>query len=107
MINQALAPLIVWIRTDLAYIEIYPPVIIILFTYPLDSLLILIRRNIRCRSIINGMLTLSIPESSLESNINVVVPFEFVDKTPVCDHSNESYRAVFQVVLFGFGIFAK
>ena len=23
--------------------------------------------------------------------INVVVPFESVDQTPVCDHSNESY----------------
>ena len=35
-------------------------------------------------------LTLSLPESNLES-INVVVIFESVDKTLVCDHSNESY----------------
>ena len=35
-------------------------------------------------------LTLSLPESNLES-IKVVVPVESVDETLVCDHSNESY----------------
>ena len=38
-------------------------------------------------------LTLSLPESNLES-INVVVPFESVDETLVCDHSIESYWVV-------------
>ena len=38
-------------------------------------------------------LTLSLPESNLES-INMVVTFKFVDETPVCNHSNESYCAV-------------
>ena len=38
-------------------------------------------------------LTLSLPESNLES-INVVVTFKSVDKTLVCDHSYESYSAV-------------
>ena len=37
-----------------------------------------------------GCLTLSLPESNLES-INVVVSFESVDETLVCDHSNDSY----------------
>ena len=39
--------------------------------------------------------TLSLPESNLES-INVVVPLQCVNETLVyvCDHSNESYRAV-------------
>ena len=36
-----------------------------------------------------GGLTLSLPESNLQS-IKVVVPFESVDKTLVCDYSNES-----------------
>ena len=35
-------------------------------------------------------LTLSLPESN-RGSINVVVPFESVDETLVCDHSNESY----------------
>ena len=35
-------------------------------------------------------MTLSLPESNLDS-INVVLTFESVDKTLVCDHSNESY----------------
>ena len=33
------------------------------------------------------------PESNLES-INMVLTFTSVDETIVCDHSNESYRAV-------------
>ena len=39
------------------------------------------------------VLTLSLSESNLES-INVVVSFESVDETLVCDPSNKSYRAV-------------
>ena len=39
------------------------------------------------------VLTLSLPKSNLES-INVAVPFESVDETLMCDHSNESYRAI-------------
>ena len=35
-------------------------------------------------------LTLSLPESNLES-IYVVLTFKSVDETLVCDHSNESY----------------
>ena len=35
-------------------------------------------------------LTLSLPQSNLES-IKVVVTFESVDETLVCDHSNESH----------------
>ena len=43
---------------------------------------------------INGnSLTLSLPESNLES-INVFLTFKYVDKTLVCDHSNESYGDV-------------
>ena len=38
-------------------------------------------------------LTLSLPESNLES-INVALTFESVDETLLCDHSNESYWAV-------------
>ena len=36
------------------------------------------------------IITHLLPKSNLES-INVVVPFESVDETLVCDHSNESY----------------
>ena len=39
------------------------------------------------------LLTLSLPESNLES-ITVVVTFKGVDETLVCDHSTESYWAV-------------
>ena len=39
------------------------------------------------------ILTLSLPESNLES-INVVLTFKSVDETLVCHHSNESYWAV-------------
>ena len=46
-------------------------------------------------------LTLSLPESNLES-INVAVPVESVDETLVCDHSNESYRAVLSCGTVGF-----
>ena len=46
------------------------------------------RDLIHCRR-----LTLSLPESNLESII-VVVPFKSVDETSVCDHWNESYWAV-------------
>ena len=35
-------------------------------------------------------LTLLLPESNLES-INVAVPFDSVDESLVCDHSNKSY----------------
>ena len=38
-------------------------------------------------------LILSLPESNLWS-INVVAPFESVDETLACDHSNESYCTV-------------
>ena len=53
-----------------------------------------------------GILTLSLPESNLES-INVVVPFESVDKTLVCDHSNESYWAVLSCGAVCFWQFCK
>ena len=39
------------------------------------------------------IVTLSLPESNLEST-NLVVTFESVDETLVCYHSNKSYRAV-------------
>ena len=40
-----------------------------------------------------GHITISLPESNLES-INVVVTFESVVEILVCDHSNESYWTV-------------
>ena len=40
--------------------------------------------------VIKPYLTLSLPESNLES-INLAVPCKSVDETRVCDHSNESY----------------
>ena len=45
-------------------------------------------------------LTVSVPESNLEST-TVVVTFKFVDETLVCDHSNDSYLVVlvFHVVV--------
>ena len=43
-----------------------------------------------CYILFRDVLTLSLPESNLDS-ISVVVHFESVDKTRVCDHSNESY----------------
>ena len=39
--------------------------------------------------------------------INVVIPFESVDETQVCDHSNESYRAVFSSGVVCFWQFCK
>ena len=37
-------------------------------------------------------LTLSLPESNLEpTDINVAVPFESMDESLECDHSNEKY----------------
>ena len=38
----------------------------------------------------NANLTLSLPESNLEL-INMVLTFQSVDETLVCDHSNERY----------------
>ena len=51
-------------------------------------------------------LTLSLPESILES-ITVVIPFESVDETLVCDHSNESYSAVLSCGAVCFWQFSK
>ena len=52
-------------------------------------------------------LTLSLPESNLES-INVALTFESVDETLVCDHSNETELLSSTVaVLFVFDNFAK
>ena len=52
------------------------------------------RNNIfRQRRIVLGELTHSLLLSNLES-INIVVPFESVDETLVCGHSNESYWVV-------------
>ena len=53
-------------------------------------------------------LTLSLPDSNLESiKINVVVAFESVDETLVCDHSNESYQAVLSIGAVCFWQFYK
>ena len=52
------------------------------------------------------VLNLSLPESVTLSQYNVVVPFESVDETLVCDQSNESLdEQYFHVVLFVFDNF--
>ena len=56
------------------------------------------------RSASQKSLTLLLPESNLES-INVDVPFNFVDETLVCDHSNKSCRAVLSCGTVCFGQF--
>ena len=47
--------------------------------------------------------TLPLPESSIKS-IDVLLKFKSVDETLVCDHSNESYRAVLSCYYYYYAI---